>query len=87
MPEGFAFGAGSAQGHTPLLERALGSVDRGAALVPLSSDLRNHLIGELHALHIDAVVTTTAAESALIADLLGRAPQRVAGVDVWWSVA
>lgn len=86
MPSGFLFGAGRADHAADPLEAALGSVDRGASLVPLRPALRAQLLADLHRLGVQDVVATTAPEVRLLTDLLGRAPQQVEGVSVWWRV-
>jgi len=86
MPSGFLFGAGPADHPADPLEAALGSVDRGATLVPLRPALRAQLLADLRRLGVRDAVATTAPEVRLLTDLLGRAPEQVEGVSVWWRV-
>ena len=86
MPEGFVFGEGPVRRTQGELETALGSADRGVRLVPLSDALRQKLNAELRTFGVQDVVASTPEEVRLLTDLLGRPPQQVEGVAVWWNV-
>ena len=95
MPEGYATGPDDNGKFsflpipTPLSQR-MESIQKGMRPAPLTAATRAQLLAELRRDRVATVIVGPFSEHERMVDfftrLLGRPPERVAGVDVWWNV-
>jgi hypothetical protein len=96
MPAGYATGPDNSGRFsflpipTPLSE-LMQSVQRSEQTDPMTPEKRTELLGELRADHVETIIVGPFSQRdamiELFRGLLGRPPEHIGGVDVWWQVS
>jgi hypothetical protein len=96
MPSGYVIvpGPGGQPSHGPVptdTSRVVIAIADGEAPSPMTPDLRRALAADFQRWQVRTVIVGPmphqAGELSLISDLLGRPPEQVGGVYVWWDVS